>query len=123
VIIFPFLSKVFYFFHLMFLIISLFITLVHFIVHVLPNFIISGIHFFAIVIYFCIASLSFFLSFSWTIYGPFSYLSPPFILCPCPFVLSISLFFCSPSFLLYSFLLSRDVISFMHFHFLAAHIS
>jgi hypothetical protein len=66
---------------------------------------------------------SFFLiSFSWTLYGLFSYLSPPFILCPCPFVLSISLF-CSPSFLLYLFLLSRNVISRMQFHFLAAHIS
>jgi len=42
----------------MFLIVSLFITLVHFIVRVLPNFIISCIHFVAFVIYFCIAFLS-----------------------------------------------------------------
>ena len=91
-IIFPFISKVYSCFHLTFFIISLFISLVHFIVHVLPNFVISGIHFVVFVIYFCIAFLSVFLSFSFTIYGPFSNLSPPFILCPCPFVLSFSLF-------------------------------
>jgi len=45
VIIFPFLSNVFSFFLAIFLIISLFITLVQFIAHVLSSFIIYGIHF------------------------------------------------------------------------------